>query len=120
MRWEKRRGACGAADAASLGLCGGRGLTRCGALRRCMEIGEESGLASCGGCGRAEGGGGGRNTAKGWATGYMDKRKVLYLQPAHLTYRQPGNSPGLERGRCFDKLLGIDLKLVNVPTNEHL
>ena len=36
VRLEKRHGATGAADAASLGLCGGLGLTRCGATEDAM------------------------------------------------------------------------------------
>ena len=37
MRWVKRRGATGAADAASLGLCVGLGLTRCGAMEEALS-----------------------------------------------------------------------------------
>jgi hypothetical protein len=36
VRLEKRSGATGAADAASLGLCGGLGLTRCGAMEEAL------------------------------------------------------------------------------------
>lgn len=36
VQLEKRRGATGAADAASLGLCGGLGLTRCGAMEEAL------------------------------------------------------------------------------------
>ena len=34
---------CGAADAASLGLCGGRGLTRCGAMEEALTWAWRSG-----------------------------------------------------------------------------
>ena len=43
MRWVKRRGATGAADADSLGLCGGRGLTRCGAMEEALSWAWRSG-----------------------------------------------------------------------------